>query len=97
MIFTVLVTAFGVTAYAYFHTFGSQGVGDQATWGQFGDYMGGTLNPLIGLFTVWGLLVAFRLQSAQLAVARKDSARLAKDMKAAAKLNALTAALDATN
>jgi hypothetical protein len=91
------VACFFLVPLLYFIRFADQGFGPQETWGQFGDYLGGTLNPFIGLFTVWGLLMAFKLQSAQLAVARKDSVRQAKDMRDAAQLNALTAALEATN
>lgn len=33
-----------------------------ARWGQFGDYMGGVLNPIIGLFTLFLVLLSIRIQ-----------------------------------
>lgn len=35
---------------------------DQDTWGQFGDFLGGVLNPAIGLATVYLILVSIRMQ-----------------------------------
>lgn len=32
----------------------------QATWGQFGDFVGGAVNPIIGFFTIWLLAVSLR-------------------------------------
>jgi len=35
---------------------------DQAVWGQFGDYFGGVLNPLLSFFALLGLLVTLKAQ-----------------------------------
>ena len=54
-----------IVASAYFMKFGSFGPGDQATWGQFGDYMGGTLNPLLAFLSLIALLFTVSLQTRQ--------------------------------
>lgn len=33
---------------------------EQGTWGQFGDFVGGAVNPIIGFFTIWLLAVSLR-------------------------------------
>ena len=38
----------------------------QAAWGQFGDYLGGTLNPLVSFFALFILLLTYRSQSEEL-------------------------------
>lgn len=47
----VLLTALGLLA-AYVYTFGFRAAERQDVWGQFGDYFGGVLNPVIGLLTL---------------------------------------------
>ncbi|MDO8336383.1 MAG: hypothetical protein Q7T74_06415 [Candidatus Saccharibacteria bacterium] len=37
---------------------------DRSAWGQFGDFIGGTVNPIIGFLTVILLLITIRQQSA---------------------------------
>jgi hypothetical protein len=46
----------------YFSNFHSVISTDQAVWGQFGDYFGGVLNPLLSFFALLGLLVTLRAQ-----------------------------------
>jgi hypothetical protein len=61
IVFAVLV--FGT----YFVRFGLHGaLGDQAIFGQFGDYIGGLLNPILSFVTLLTLLWSLRTQSAQL-------------------------------
>lgn len=33
---------------------------EQDAWGQFGDFVGGAVNPIIGFFTIWLLAVSLR-------------------------------------
>ncbi len=51
---------------------------DSAVWGQFGDYIGGVLNPVFGLLTLVAVLKTIRLQQLELSEARKDSDELRK-------------------
>lgn len=62
----------------YFKKFDGALANDQAQWGTFGDFIGGTLNPLISFFTlivainVWGLQKsALKLQKLELAETRQ--------------------------
>lgn len=58
---------------AYLWQFGSQGVPPkQDTWGQFGDFMGGILNPLIAGAALIALLYGIQLQRAELASTKAE-------------------------
>ncbi|MGL4476173.1 MAG: hypothetical protein ACRCT7_17220 [Shewanella sp.] len=47
-------------------------LGNQEQFGQFGDYLGGVLNPILGFATVVLLVVSLKLQMNELALARKE-------------------------
>lgn len=49
----------------YFSNFPAVRSTDQAVWGQFGDYFGGVLNPLLSFFALIGLMVTLRAQYAE--------------------------------
>ncbi|MFJ7281901.1 hypothetical protein [Pseudomonas sp. NPDC099000] len=49
----------------YFSNFPSVKSTDQAVWGQFGDYFGGVLNPLLSFFALVGLMVTLRSQQSE--------------------------------
>lgn len=55
----------------YFWHFHGPASGDPAAWGQFGDFVGGTLNSLVGLLTVLGLAWTVTLQMRQLDLSRQ--------------------------
>ena len=46
---------------------------EPAIWGEFGDYLGGVLNPIFGLFTFAGVLFTIGLQTISLQEARKSA------------------------
>lgn len=52
---------FGVL-YAYFHNFSTVVSVKQDVWGQFGDYVGGLLNPTLSFLAFSGLLLTLRMQ-----------------------------------
>lgn len=56
-----IVMVFGVL-YAYFHNFSTEVSPKQDVWGQFGDYVGGLLNPTLSFFAFTGLLLTLRMQ-----------------------------------
>ncbi|SHG95871.1 hypothetical protein SAMN04488068_1983 [Hydrocarboniphaga daqingensis] len=71
---------------------------DPAVWGQFGDFVGGAANPVIGLLTLIALVLTIVLQSKQLDLSTQElsetKAELRRSTEAqelAARLNALTA------
>lgn len=45
---------------------------DHDKWGQFGDFLGGVLNPAIGMATVYLVLVSIRMQKKELRFALKE-------------------------
>jgi hypothetical protein len=47
----------------FFPIFGTQLSGDTAVWGQFGDYIGGTLNPILSFVSVVLLIRSLTLQN----------------------------------
>lgn len=73
----------------------------QAAWGQFGDFIGGSLNPFLSALTLVGLVFTILLQQESMARTQDDSnnniASLREQSELSlitARLQALTAALD---
>src|SRR3977135_1766065 len=56
----------------YEDKFGSALSGNQATWGAFGQYIGGLLTPVLGTFTLVGVLYIAHLQRDVVAGARRS-------------------------
>lgn len=59
----------------YLSTFGVQTSRSQEVWGQFGDFFGGILNPLLSSLTLAAVLVTLRLQAKELRAAQLESRR----------------------
>jgi hypothetical protein len=77
-VFAVLLASafviFGMVALAYFLRFGMGSPGfsrDSKDWAEFGEYMGGTLGSVFGLFAFVGLLITIAQQ-------RRDNDRIVK-------------------
>lgn len=68
--------------YAYFHQ-GWAVEPNPESWGQFGDYFGGILNPIFSFAAFAGLLYTIILQSRELHTAREANERQAEDLKLA--------------
>ncbi|MDT3319258.1 hypothetical protein Q4Q52_05685 [Shewanella sp. SP1S2-4] len=64
----------------YFLNFHS-GVPDQEKFGQFGDYLGGVLNPILGFATVILLVHSLKIQSKELSLTRDELARSSDAMQ----------------
>lgn len=69
MAFILLPLVFAFYYYKFSHFVLS---GDQAIWGQFGDYIGGTLNPIFSFLTVILLIATVTLQNRQLRLSRME-------------------------
>lgn len=75
-----VAVAFLLTVLAfYFANFNNGLSSDQATWGTFGDFLGGTLNPLFSLLALLALLVtivqqreALNISSTELKLTREE-------------------------
>jgi len=70
-IIAVVVAAAFVVLSVYLSKFNGE-LGNQELFGQFGDYLGGVLNPILGFATVVLLVVSLKLQMNELALARKE-------------------------
>lgn len=57
---------------AYFFAFNSGFSVKQEVWGQFGDFVGGTLNPILSFFSLLALVFTITLQLHQLDIARAE-------------------------
>jgi hypothetical protein len=57
----------------YFLNFPSVRSSDQAVWGQFGDYFGGVLNPILSFFALIAVLLSLRSQGKEVDAARKEA------------------------
>lgn len=68
---TLIVICAFVGNYA-FHFFGRPISNSTETWGQFGDYIGGTLNPILSLFGLLALLYTIKMQGEELELSRSE-------------------------
>jgi uncharacterized membrane protein len=64
----------GATFTTYFYQFSGPLSGSQEVWGWFGDFMGGTLNPILAFLSLIALLFTIRIQSNELKAARQELA-----------------------
>src|SRR6185295_7194304 len=65
----------------YDEKFGSALSGNQATWGAFGQYIGGLLTPIVGIFVLVGVLYIAHLQRDALAEARRTQRGQRRDYR----------------
>jgi hypothetical protein len=67
----IATAALVLSLFLYVITFADLGLSpEQSDWGQFGDYLGGTLNPVFGFLTLMALLATIRLQAKELEATR---------------------------
>lgn len=59
------IALIGVVITAYVSRFGASWAASQDKWGQFGDYFGGTLNPLFAMLAFLALLWSIALQASE--------------------------------
>jgi hypothetical protein len=64
--------AFVLALSLYLYRFAGPLSDSQATWGVFGDYMGGTLNPILTFLTLLALLATIVLQAQELHLSTKE-------------------------
>ncbi|WP_212630705.1 hypothetical protein [Pseudomonas sp. KB-10] len=81
LILIAAVTAATSTIIAYTHYFPGEVIRKHSTWGEFGDFFGGTLNPIFGFLTIIALLVTIRIQIKELKLTRKAAIESADALK----------------
>jgi hypothetical protein len=64
----------------------------QSTWGEFGDFIGGLVNPIIGFFTIWLLAASLRQNHKALAQAKTELESTRKAIDDARTMQAATEA-----
>lgn len=69
-IFGIAMVAATVVGYMYWSTFGGDLISEHDKWGLFGDYVGGTLNPILAFFALFALLITIHLQVRELVQTR---------------------------
>lgn len=104
--FAIFIVCSAVAAYPlYFWVYRAGAVSDDpAVWGQFGDYVGGLLNPLIALLAFYWLTRSVLIQRQELQdtkQALKDSAtaqlKQERNSASAARISALSTMLSSVN
>ncbi len=66
-------------------------------WGQFGDYIGGTLNPLLSFLALIALLLTLWIQARSLDTARRQMTQQSEVASLSAQISAITALLSSLN
>ena len=66
-------------------------------WGQFGDYIGGTLNPILSFLALISLLVTLWVQSQSLDTARKQIAQQTEVASLSAQITAIGTLIESLN
>ena len=77
----------------YFMRFQGAFDDQQAVWGSFGDFIGGCLNPIIGLFALFALFMTLVLQSKELEATRIELKRSATSAELSTRLAVVNALL----
>ncbi|MGY2135280.1 hypothetical protein ACW9I8_01515 [Pseudomonas reactans] len=68
-----------VVFFLYFYKFGHYSLSsDQSVWGTFGDFVGGTINPILSFFGLIALLLTIILQGKELELTRRELQRSAE-------------------
>lgn len=61
-----------ITLTFYFITFNGKISDDNAKWGTFGDFVGGTLNPLFALLSLFAIIYTIKIQTEELELTRNE-------------------------
>lgn len=72
---TIFVVAFViaiVVIFIYWNTYGGSLTADHTRWAEFGDFVGGVLNPVFGFLGLFALLLTISLQSKELKLTNKE-------------------------
>lgn len=72
ILFVAVISAVMVVGVYWFYFNGVPVRSDPAPWGQFGDFFGGTLNPIFGFLSVMALLAALVIQSRELKISSEE-------------------------
>jgi hypothetical protein len=54
---------------------------EKGTWGTFGDFIGGTLNPLFALFSLFAIIYTIKIQTKELELSREELEATRKELE----------------
>ncbi len=80
-IITAAVIVMVIVFLVYILMFAGKLSDNQTIWGQFGDYFGGVLNPILSFFALIALLFTIKLQSEQLKKSSEELELSTKELK----------------
>lgn len=85
-VLTALLVIIGFFVYRYYLSFGAKFFpSDRTEWGQFGDYFGGTINPLLGFASFIALLITIVYQAKGLKLSSEELKLSTEELKNSAK------------
>lgn len=70
-----------ITTVVYFSNFHGELSNDNAKWGTFGDFMGGTLNPIFALLSLLAIIHTIRIQTIELELSRQELADTREELR----------------
>lgn len=71
-IFILAIFSIAIVFFSYFYFFNYEISNKQEIWGVFGDFIGGTLNPILSFLALIALLITIVVQNKQLYLSRKE-------------------------
>ena len=77
--FAILLLSALVIIYFYF-IFGLED-SEKGNWGTFGDFMGGTLNPIFALFSLFAIIYTIKIQTEELELSRQELSDTKQELK----------------
>ena len=77
--FAILLLSALVIIYFYF-IFGLED-SEKGNWGTFGDFIGGTLNPIFALFSLFAIIYTIKIQTEELELSRQELSDTKQELK----------------
>ncbi len=75
-----IVLFFGLLIIYYFNIFDLDTT-KKSDWGTFGDFIGGTLNPIFALFSLFAIIYTIKIQTQELEFSREELEETRKELK----------------
>lgn len=97
LVFILATATIGIVVFVYFYNFsGPLSISNEA-WGQFGDFVGGSLNPILSFFALIALLLTLWVQSRSLDTARKQISQQNEVSSLSAQISAISTLIVSLN
>ena len=80
ILWTAIILFIGLLLIYYFNIFESS-PDKKGEWGTFGDFIGGTLNPLFALFSLFAIIYTIKIQTKELELSREELEATRKELE----------------